>query len=314
MFIKTQLTLWSIASFIALFALILGLFPDRFWSNPAINIITDNNKSKINSRLAKGQYLYEISGCAACHNGTSHDAKELSGGRRLKTPFGTLITPNITPSKSHGIGNWNDQQFIDAMTIGLSPQGRHYFAAFPFTSYKHMPHQDLVDLKLYIDTTIAAVNASTEERELTFPFNIRLAQGLWKWLYLDKDVTFVAQHLDTKELRRGAYLTESLGHCGECHTPRDTLGGLKKNRWLAGVPIGGMFPSAPNITPHADGIGSWSIEQTKHALKTGKLPNGKTMGGEMGHVVTEITSNLNNADLNAMAKYLHHIEPLPSQQ
>lgn len=305
---NTQIFIWSIALIIGSFVLFLGISPRTFWKNPISEVTPPHTEE----RLQNGKYLYNISGCAACHNNTAPGTQELAGGRRLKTPFGTLLTPNITPSKDFGIGGWSDQEFIDAMTIGLSPEGKHYLAAFPFTSYKHMPHQDLIDLKYYIDTAIPAANTLIEKRELTFPFNIRIAQGFWKWLYLDRTPTYAATALEKKELKRGAYLTESLGHCGECHTPRSILGGLDNKRWLAGVPVGGTFPSAPNITPHQDGIGTWSKEQTRHALKTGILPNGKKMGGEMDHVIKEITSNLNDTDLEAMAEYLHHIEALPN--
>ncbi len=147
----------------------------------------------------------------------------LAGGRCLKTPFGTFNVPNISPDKEHGIGNWSTLDFVTAMKLGIGPGGEHLYPAFPYTSYQRMRDEDLIDLKAYLDTLPASSNV-VPPHELTFPFNIRRALGLWQLLYVDGK-TFVPDPKASDEVNRGAYLVQGPGHCSECHTSRNLLGG-----------------------------------------------------------------------------------------
>jgi len=142
--------------------------------------------------LANGEYMFTVGGCAECHaeplgkckDPKTKDKQRLSGGRCLKTPFGTFNVPNISPDKETGIGNWSTLDFVNAMKRGIAPGGVHLYPAFPYTSYQRMAYEDLIDLKAYLDT-LPAVKHTTAPHELTFPYTIRRGLGLWQLLYVD---------------------------------------------------------------------------------------------------------------------------------
>lgn len=251
--------------------------------------------------LANGEYILQVSGCAACHTQHKPGAKALAGGKRLRTPYGTLLAPNITPDPVHGIGGWSDEEFVNAIKYGLSPEGKHYFAAFPYTSYIKMTDKDVLDMKAYIDQKVAPVVNNIEKRSLTFPFNQRFLVGFWKTLYL-RDSTIAKVDLSNPVLARGAYVTEALGHCGECHTRRDIMSGIRPRLWMQGVPVGEFGPS-PNITASAKALAHWSVDDWHLALTSGQLPSGEAIGGEMALVIDEITAHLSDTDKEAMVRY-----------
>ncbi|MFD2176672.1 c-type cytochrome [Veronia pacifica] len=280
------------------FSLIVMMFPTVIWekSNAKINSLTPD--------IANGKYIYHLSGCSACHTEHVPGAKELAGGKRLRTPFGILVAPNVTPDTLSGIGGWTVEEFADATRLGISPDGEHYYPAFPYTSYSRMTDQDIVDLKAYIDTQVAPVAEKAEERDLLFPFSIRYGMGMWKLLYLDEEPK--TSKVEGEQAKRGEYLAEVLGHCGECHSPRDIMGGVIRSRWMSGVPVGEFNP-APNITNTVDGTLHWTDKQWLDFLKTGVLPDGNYTGGEMALVVEEITSHLSKEDADAMVKYFRSL-------
>ncbi|MDC1198919.1 cytochrome c, partial [bacterium] len=235
--------------------------------------------------LENGARMFRIGGCASCHaaKGSEGEARLLlGGGLRLATPFGTFVAPNISPGPG-GIGGWSLADFTNAMTLGVSPEGQHYYPAFPYTSYARMALTDLADLKGYLDT-LPVVGRPNEAHEVGFPFNIRRGLGLWKLLYLDAEPV-VGDAEMSAEAQLGGYLVEGPGHCAECHTPRSPLGGLDVGRWMAGAPNPEGEGKIPNLTPHENGLKSWSEEEIAYYLETGFRPDFDTAGGAMVDVV-----------------------------
>jgi mono/diheme cytochrome c family protein len=225
----------------------------------------------------------------------------LSGGRSFQTPFGTFIAPNISPHPTKGIGRWTTAEFADAMLLGQAPDGRHYYPAFPYPSYTRMTLEDIVDLKAYLDT-LPSHARDNEPHRLTFPFSIRRGLGLWKRVFLDDTPVMALDNPDSK-LLRGRYLVEGPGHCAECHTPRNILGGFDKTRWLAGAANPDGDGVTPNITPHSTGIAQWDIVDVAEYLSSGFTPEYDVVGSSMAEVV-ENTAHLSEDDRTAIAHYL----------
>ncbi len=245
--------------------------------------------------LARGQHLFIAGGCASCHapeGATGDAALVMAGGRALASPFGTFYAPNISPS-NNGIGGWDAYDLGHAMLRGTSPDGRHYYPAFPYTSYIKLEPQDIVDLKLYLDT-LPLSDAISRPHDVGFPFNIRRGLGLWKRLYL-KD-GWVMQDAP----QQGRKLVEALGHCGECHTPRNAIGGLQTDRWLAGAPDPSGKGQIPNITP---GALTWETADLIYYFESGFTPDFDSAGGHMADVIENL-KRLTPADRTAIAEYL----------
>ena len=269
--------------------------------------------------IKNGEYIFHAGGCASCHAAPTskcdaNDSKEpakLVGGRCLKTPFGTFNVPNISPDKEDGIGSWTTAQFITAMVKGVSPSGEHYYPAFPFTSYQRMKYQDLMDLKAYIDT-LPAVKSNVPDHELALPFRLRRGLGLWKLLYLDGQ-PFRADTKLSDEINRGSYLVNGPGHCAECHSPRTLLGGIDKARQYSGGPSPEGEGYIPNITPHKDGLGSWSKDEIVEALASGLTPSFDVIGGTMAQVQKNM-AKLSAEDQKAIAAYLKSLPAIPSKK
>jgi mono/diheme cytochrome c family protein len=258
--------------------------------------------------IANGRAMFFAGGCASCHATEGQpDRLKLGGGHAMPTPFGTFHVPNLSPHPRDGIGNWNLDQFIRAMREGVSPEGRHYFPAFPFTSYQRMTGRDLADLFGFI-RTLEPVEGRAKSHDIAFPFNIRRSLGGWKLLFLDGQ-PFRPDPARSPEWNRGAYLVEGPGHCAECHSPRNPLGGLvTARRYGGGIEPDGK-KTVPNITPHKDGIGPWSKGEHAHFLKTGETPGFLTVGGSMGSVIKNM-AELSEADRAAMAEYLMALPPV----
>lgn len=257
--------------------------------------------------VENGRVLFFAGGCTSCHAVPNNDDKlRLGGGYALKSPFGTFHVPNISPHKQDGIGSWSTADFIRAMREGVSPDGRHYYPAFPYTSYQRMSAEDLSDLFAFMQT-LPAVEGRVRDHELPFPFNIRRGVGLWKLAFLDGQV-FKPDASKSASLNRGAYLVEGPGHCVECHSERNFAGAIVEERRFAGGPDPEGRGTVPNITPHQSGIGGWSPEELATLLKTGETPLFDTVGGPMGAVVAN-TAQLPDADRQAMAEYLLSLPP-----
>ena len=252
----------------------------------------------------RGEQVFWAGGCAACHaaDKASGDARlVLSGGKRFATDFGTFIAPNISPDPTHGIGGWTTHDLANAMLHGTSPKSEHYYPAFPYASYVRVSLQDVTDLKAFIDT-LPPSDRSNEPHDVGFPFNIRLALGGWKFLFLNDIPAIPAADLTPAELR-GQYLVEGLGHCGECHTPRNALGGRVMSRWLAGGPNPDGEGKIPNITPSKL---AWSEADIAEYLSSGFTPEFDSVGGSMAEVVTNM-AHLPAEDRTAIAAYLKKV-------
>jgi mono/diheme cytochrome c family protein len=252
--------------------------------------------------LANGELVFHAGGCASCHG------SGLEGGLEMPTAFGLFRVPNITPHTEAGIGQWTSDDFIRAMREGVSPAGRHYYPAFPYLSYNRVDLQDLLDLKAYLDT-FPPEPEGVADHDVSFPWSIRRGIGLWKLRYRDTRPVLDIDSGDI-ELRRGRYLVEALGHCAECHTPRDRFGGLDRSRWLAGGPSPDGEGTVPNITPHEQGIGEWSQRDIAYYLESGFTPDFDTAGGSMVKV-QENMARLGSDDLAAIALYLKSIPGRP---
>lgn len=262
--------------------------------------------------LANGEIMFWAGGCGSCHAGEGAQGEEkkvLGGGLQLNTDFGTFNVPNISPDRNTGIGNWSKLDFVNAMKLGVAPGGKHLYPAFPYTSYQRMTLADILDLKAYLDTLPAVTNI-VKANELNFPYNVRRALGIWKILYLDGD-SFKHDNSLSEEVNRGKYLVEGPAHCGECHTPRNFIGGPISSKWLAGAPAAEGDGFVPNITPSPDGIGDWSIDDIAYSLESGFTPEFDSFGGTMVSV-QENMAKLPASDRQAISAYLKTVEPKAS--
>ncbi len=256
--------------------------------------------------LANGEVMFNAGGCASCHAVPNQpDRLRLGGGVAIKSPFGTFHAPNISPDPNDGIGKWTDADFVNAVMSGVSPSGQHYFPSFPYTSYRHARREDVLDLFAYLKT-LPAVTGKVRDHDLGFPFHIRRNVGIWKRLFMD-DRPFVADAGKSPQWNRGAYLVNSFGHCAECHSPRNALGGIITSQRFAGGPNPEGEGWVPNITQKR--LGEWSVKDLAYFLKTGELPDGDSVGGSMTRVIKN-TSQLPDPDLAAMAEYLKSLPPV----
>ena len=268
--------------------------------------------------LKNGRTMFFAGGCASCHaapasaacdNPKIKDRFTLAGGRCLKTPFGTFYAPNISPDKTSGIGGWSKAQFIKAMKEGVSPEGENYYPVFPYTSYQRMHERDLLDLKAFLDT-LPAVKSQAPGHDLALPFRLRQTLALWKYMFLDGK-PFKPDPKKSAKLNRGAYLVEGPGHCGECHSPRNRLGGVIADKRFSGGPDPEGKGIVPNITSHKSGIADWSEADIITALETGFTPAFDTFSGAMVKV-QENMAELSAKDRAAIAAYIKSLTPIPS--
>ena len=253
---------------------------------------------------ARGEMVFWAGGCASCHAAPKSEGEArliLAGGMAFPSPFGTFIAPNISPDPSHGIGGWSLQDLANAMLHGTGPNGAHYYPAFPYSSYARAALSDIADLHAYL-ATLPASDRPSATHDVGFPFNIRRTLGGWKLLFSRPEWV---RDVSGEELERGRYLVEALGHCGECHTPRNTLGGLDYSRWLHGAPTPDGKGKVPALTP--DKL-DWSALDIASYLATGFTPEYDVAGGHMADVVQNL-AHLPKSDLQAITAYL---KALPS--
>lgn len=252
--------------------------------------------------LANGERLFNVGGCTSCHAIPGQDNRLLlGGGLAFATPFGTLYAPNISSDRTHGIGAWSLGDFARAMREGVSPQGRHYYPAFPYTSYQRTTPADIADLYAYMKTLPAATDVS-KPHQMQFPFNITRGLGLWKLAFLDGQV-FKPDPARDAQWNLGAYLVNGPGHCAECHSPRNAAAAIIPSQRFAGGPDPEGRGFVPNITQAANGLKKWSAGDIADLLKTGFTPDYDSVGGTMASVVKN-TARLSDADRAAMAAYL----------
>lgn len=249
---------------------------------------------------AKGELVFWAAGCASCHAAADAKGAEelvLAGGQEFPSAFGTFVAPNISPDPAQGIGGWTLVEFANAVTQGVGKDGAHLYPALPYNAYNKMVPQDVADLKAFMDGLPVSAEPS-KPHQIGFPFNIRRSLGIWKLLFERTDWV-IAGDL-TAEQSRGRYIAEALAHCGECHTPRNMLGGMDTARWLGGAPNPSGDGRIPNITPAKLG---WSAGDIVQYLTTGFTPDYDSVGGHMAHVV-ENMARLPESDRQAVAEYL----------
>lgn len=255
-----------------------------------------------------GAYLFNAAGCLTCH--TAEGGAPLAGGRAFETPFGTFFSPNISPDRQTGIGGWTREQFIAAVKHGTAPDNSAYFPVFPYPSYRLMTDEDAGRIFDYLQTR-APQRQVNREHELPW-WLFRWMMKLWQWWILEDPVPApAAAAADDPVLARGRYLVDALGHCGECHTPRNWAGVAIRSRYLAGTPNGPDGDKVPNITPdRANGIGKWDSEDIAYFLESGELPSGDYAGSLMTEVIDNATSKLSDGDRQAIAAYLRSLQPI----
>jgi mono/diheme cytochrome c family protein len=255
--------------------------------------------------VERGEYLTAAGGCVTCHTAPAEGAPRFAGGRALKTAFGTFHTPNITPDPVTGIGRWSAEQFVRAVQEGVGPDGRHYYPAFPYTSYTGMSREDALAIRAYL-FSLPPVRQPNRPHELAWYVDTRLAAAAWQLLFF-RPGRFVPVAGRGDEWNRGAYLVRHLGHCGECHTPRDRLGVSQGDRELAGSDAGPEGKKVPGIRIDAHAVADWSLQDLETFLEVGMLPDGDFVGAGMGEVVTENTGRLTPGDRHAVAVYLQSV-------
>ena len=267
--------------------------------------------------IANGKTMFDIGGCGACHavpdqDKAKVDRTRLGGGLILPCPFGTFTVPNISPDPKDGIGSWSEANFVTAMWDGTAPDGSHLYPAFPYGSYRHMELSDVRDLFAYLKT-LPPVAGKPAGHDLAFPFNIRRLLGGWKLLYLTGG-PYQFNPAKSVQWNRGAYLVNGPGHCAECHSPRNFLGGIVESERFAGGPTPDGKSFVPNITPA--GLGNWGDDHVAWKekdiasfLDDGMNPAGDFAGGGMADVVAN-TAQLSDADRAAIATYIASLPPI----
>lgn len=254
----------------------------------------------------RGQYIATLGGCASCHTDDKPGSPALAGGRALKTPFGTFYGSNITPHPDAGIGRWKEEDFVRAMRHGERPDGAPYFPAFPYTSFNKIGDKDLKDLWAYL-RTVRPDPRPSRAHELKFPYSVRQGVRLWQYAFFKPGV-FSADPRQGADVNLGGYIVQALSHCAECHTPRNALGAMQQDRWLAGG-IGPDGKDLPNLTP--TNLKKWSDGELKEFLQTGITPDMDSANAAMQEVIDNITSKMSERDLAAVIAYLRSLPALP---
>jgi mono/diheme cytochrome c family protein len=289
---------------VAVIACIAGLAAFWFVTIPAM--LPANALAAHRVDVENGRAMFYAGGCASCHATPGQDDRtKLGGGLALHSPFGTFYAPNISPDPKTGIGNWSELQFANAMLKGTSPDGSHYFPAFPYPSYRLMTLADVRDLFAFMKT-LPAVQESSRAHDVAFPFNQRRVLGGWKFLFFD-DAPFKPDPTQSAQWNRGAYLVNGPGHCVECHSPLNLLGGIKAGQRFAGGPNPDGKGWVPNITQAQ--LKDWSVKDFEYLLETGMNPEGDSVGSNMAPVVRN-TAQLSAEDRAAMAVYLKSLAPV----
>jgi mono/diheme cytochrome c family protein len=258
--------------------------------------------------VARGKYLTEAADCAVCH--TTDGGQPFAGGRAFPTPFGVLYSPNITADRETGIGAWTDEEFVTAVHKGIAKGGKRLYPAFPYESYTLLDDADVLAIKAYL-FSLPVAHATAPPNGLKFPYNQRWLMGIWSAFY-NPDRRFQPRENRSAEWNRGAYLVEGLGHCGDCHTPRNLAQALDNRRKFEGAVAEGW--RAYNISSDTvSGIGEWSDAALADYLRTGHALGHGSAGGPMGEVVDASLSKLTPADTRAVVAYLRSIPAIRTQ-
>lgn len=276
-----------------------------------LSLVAATGTAATAEQIERGRYLVHAGGCISCHTADRPDAIPLAGGRRLDTPFGTFYSPNLTPDRKTGIAGWTDRDFSTALRHGRAPDGRPYYPVFPYPAYAGMNDTDVAAIAAWL-RNIPPVDNPVPPHELPWYLSSRWVMPGWNLLFFDPQ-PFQADPTRDPDWNRGAYLVRHLGHCGECHTPRNPLGARDDSRELAGNANGPEGEKIPNIRQdHEGGIGRWTIEDMLLFMEMGMLPDGDFAGSSMSAVIDDNTSQLTEDDRRAIAVYLQSLAPLGS--
>jgi mono/diheme cytochrome c family protein len=255
--------------------------------------------------VKRGEYLARAGDCVACH--TADKARPFAGGLPINTPFGTIVTPNITPDPDTGIGQWSDADFLRAMHEGIGKGGERLYPAFPYAEYTKVTDQDVLAIRAYLNT-LTPIHYTPPGNSLKFPFNQRWLMVFWN-LFNFTEGRFVPDPKQSAEWNRGAYLVQGLAHCEECHTPRNFTQGLKTSSRFSGAVQAGWH--AYNITSDKNsGVGNWSDDELVSYLSTGAAPGRANAAGPMAEVVADSTQYLTREDLGSIVAYLRAVPPI----
>lgn len=257
------------------------------------------------SAIERGEYLVRAGDCVACHTDGQGGAM-LSGGLRIDTPFGYMLTPNITPDVTTGIGSWSSDDFYRALHHGVNKRGEDMYPTMPFDFYTKVTRADVDAMYAWL-RTVKPVQRKVEVNHLSFPFSLRWSMAGWRELFF-REGTYRPDPARSASWNRGAYLVEGLGHCSDCHSPRNLLGGIEQSKDFAGAVVDGWF--ALNLTSSlVTGLGSWSAQELAGYLKTGVAKEKTTTLGPMALVIRDSLQYLTDEDRLAMAEYLKSIPP-----
>jgi mono/diheme cytochrome c family protein len=290
---------------LALVAILAAALLGAFFVLTAPTRVETAELAALTGDATRGEAVFWAAGCASCHasdDATGEARLVLSGGQRFPSDFGTFVAPNVSMHLEQGIGAWSRADFVNAVQHGVGPDSRHYYPAFPYTAYALAERQDMADLWTFWQT-LPASDAPSAPHEVSFPFTIRRGIGLWNALHMPEG--FVLQAELTADQARGRYLVEALAHCAECHTPRDTTGGLDRTRWMAGAPDPSGRGTVPALTP--DRL-RWSEAEIAAYLNDGFTPDFDSAGGHMVSVIRNMAM-LPEADRLAIAAYLKALPP-----
>ena len=259
--------------------------------------------------VERGEYLTKAADCMVCH--TAPGGAAFAGGLAFPLPFGTLYSTNITADRDTGIGNYSDQDFLNAVQRGIRKDGTRLYPAMPYTSYTFMTDADALTIKAYL-FSLPAVHRQNQSDTLEFPYNQRWAMMFWSWAF-NPDTRFSPNTSKSADWNRGAYVAEALAHCGDCHTPRNPAFALDDRSKLAGAVTAGWH--AYNITSDpGTGIGSWSDDAIFAYLSKGHATGHGTASGPMGEAVDRSLSRMDPADIRSLVIYLRSIPAVASSE
>jgi len=280
-----------------------------FSSTSSTNGTSSPSPGAENTLVAKGKYMAEAAGCNNCHTDREHKGKPFAGGRALKTPFGTFYSPNITPDKKTGIGQWTEQQFLRALHRGVDDEGDNLYPVFPYTSYTRLTDADSKAIWAYL-RSLTPVNQPNKDHDLKWYAPPRWMVWFWKWLYFTPG-RYQPDPKHSASWNRGAYLSMAASHCGECHTPRNILGAKEQDLRYAGTENKQENFVAPNITPASNtGIGDWTISDMVTYLSIGMDPEGDFAGSVMAEFIDNGYSHMTKQDLQAIGDYVLSLPPI----
>ena len=252
--------------------------------------------------VTRGEYVTHAADCAACH--TAPGGRPFAGGRAFELPFGTLYSPNITPDTETGIAGTSDDEWVRTLREGVARGGKHLYPAMPYASYTKMSRDDALAVKAYL-LSLAPIHAPAQKNRISFPFNQRWAMFFWN-LFNNSDQRLLPDSTKTASYNRGAYLVDALGHCGECHTPRNLMMGLNESRKFAGATQVGWV--AYNLTSdRKSGIGNWTDQDLESYLTRGYANGHGPASGPMAEVVEDSLQYLTPEDIHAMVTYLRGV-------